>query len=71
MNKSHQEMLNTVFGDETLSAQLLATVYRQEIGIGRPNELRDLAIHFTEVFGMDNINPQRMMRALRNVKAVA
>jgi hypothetical protein len=67
MNMNIQQMAILADGDDALMTQL-AAVYN---GTASDYDTRDLAIHFAEKFGLGNINPQRMMRALRNVKAVA
>jgi hypothetical protein len=67
MNMDTQQMAILAGGDDALMAQLNA-VYN---GTASDYDTRDLAIHFVEKFGFDNINPQRMMRALRNRRAVA
>jgi len=67
MNLNIQQMAILADGDDALMAQLNA-VYNGEAS---DYETRDLAIYFAEKFGLGNINPQRMMRALRTVKAVA
>ena len=62
MNKSQKEMLMMVMGDASLVSQML------DAGALSESEMRDITMRVTEKLGRTNINPERFMRAFRNVK---
>jgi hypothetical protein len=63
MNMSIQQMAILADGDDALMTQLTA-VYNGEAS---EHDMKDLAIWFAEKYGMDNIRPERMFRALSRI----
>lgn len=62
MNKNIQEMLNIVMGDTSLVSQMLDGNALSDY------EMRDVAMRITEKLGRDNVRPEFVVRALRNVR---
>lgn len=64
MNNNHSlgMMLNMVMGDRDIVSQLL------DAGALGESEMRDLSMRISDKVGRNNIRPERLLVALRNVK---
>lgn len=63
MNRSLGEVLSIIMDDEDIVSQLL------DAGALGESEMRDLSMRISDKVGRGNIRPERLMVALRNVRA--